>query len=549
LAVEALDRVGPEDDVTVWLAKEAPTVALSPTTGHEVARRVLDAARPTLEDPSLLGTLELARRAVDLADQPATLLVITDAPGAASLPRLEANELLVAVDQGSRPSDAASDRVENYRWDPSEPIGSAEVVVVHREGEPRPRRVVVEVDGEEVGAAPVTPSITGPERLVVAVPNDLEGVLVARLTPPDAFPENDVSGLVVRRPRPLRVVVTAPDAGPSPFLLEALGVLDGLVDREATLVTTPDAPASVLAVADVVIAEGALPGALPEATPLLAFSEALGESVPWPAVWESGPAGEEHPVLRGVDLAPLRIDRAAVRSAGAGETRLVDSAAGALAFASEARDDRARRVLLGFRPDASTLPLEAAFPLLVRNALRWLRGGPPLPGALRAGDPLPARRATAQWADRAPRTEAGELLLPLAPEDEPTVARVPRPSLGRSRLLAVATPAGTGEAYVRWDRPETVRLGFDGDLAFAKGIEALPDRRGARDTRERWAPRLAGLAALLLVLGALLLPLGRRAKRRRRPAQAPPPAGRPAIPVGSLTLDMPLPEAVRDSVR
>jgi hypothetical protein len=82
---DAVTRLAGDDDVTVWLADGGSSVLVAPTSDRDRIARGLAAARPTLARQSLVETLALARRALDLRGAPATLLAVTDAPGAVAL--------------------------------------------------------------------------------------------------------------------------------------------------------------------------------------------------------------------------------------------------------------------------------------------------------------------------------------------------------------------------------------------------------------------------------------------------------------------------------
>src|SRR6185436_15575737 len=119
-----------------------------------------------------------------------------------------------------------------------------------------------------------------------------------------------------------------------------------------------------------------------------------------------------------------------------------------------------RRVTFGFRPDASTLPLEAAFPLLVRNALRWLARPSNAPRYVVAGEPWP----------------------------DGDGAVVPYPAPGGPYTMKSPTGAMTA---VRWIPPKGFRLSPATPTSFpsaASVVGSLADRSADRDTRKRHAP-------------------------------------------------------------
>jgi hypothetical protein len=269
-------------------------------------------------------------------------------------------------------------------------------------------------------------------------------------------------------------------ASPSPFLVEALRAMPDVVDLDRTVLARPDAEPAAFAEVDVVVADGVEP---PEGRPALVFA-APGRVVERPLLWGVG----RHPVLEGADLAPLRIERAALLSPAEGETAIVASASGAVGVAGER--DGVRRVTLGFAPDASTLPLEAAFPVLVRNALAWVAAPARAPRFVVAGEPVPG--------------------------GDGEVVALPQPAGPRALWL----PGGAVTA-VRWKRPQEFRLSRGETAAGPSAMEAiaaLPDRR-AQAPQRRYAPWLAAAGSGLLVVGAMFL---RRAPHAAQSAAPPP---------------------------
>ncbi len=86
-----------------------------------------------------------------------------------------------------------------------------------------------------------------------------------------------------------------------------------------------------------------------------------------------------HPVMRFVDMRPLRV-RSTVRAQSAAWGQiLVDGRRGPLIIAGEANDSRV--VSVGFNLADSDLPLRAAFPLFLSNSIAWLTEGS-TPGTL-----------------------------------------------------------------------------------------------------------------------------------------------------------------------
>jgi hypothetical protein len=466
----AIGRLGRQDEVCVWLATPSPRVIVEPTADHAAALAALDAgAAATLEPRALATATRLAARAAPgVSHRAASVLVLTDAPGAEALresgppPR----EVRVGVADAERaPRNAGIVAFDLDRAD----AGRFAVGVATTDGDPSPRTLVLRRGDAEVARAEVPFGADG--AAVAKLPAGAfasGGLAQVSLEPGDDFTEDDVARIVLPQAKPLAVAVVA-DV-PSPFLVEALRAMPEVADPARTTLVKPGAPWSAFSSADVVVAEAA---AAPDGRPSLSFGVG-GRVVDRPLLWSVG----THPVTAGVDLSPLRIESASLLEPAPGETTIVGSASGAVGVAGT--DRGVRRVRLGFRPESSTLPLEAAFPLLVRNALRWLASPPSAARYVVAGEPMPGG--------------GGALVTypqPGGPYD-------------------VTLPSGAPSA-VRWAAPPGFRLGAEpGDaVSPAAAATALPDRSGVADTRRRLAPFLAAIGAAALLAGAALLASGR----------------------------------------
>ena len=97
----------------------------------------------------------------------------------------------------------------------------------------------------------------------------------------------------------------------------------------------------------------------------------------------------EHPLLRFVDLAELRIEEALALQPQAGTQSLVDGDGYSLMSLIE--QPALRIVTLGFDLMQSDLPLRVAFPVFIHNLLQWVNpdAGGSTSGMVRAGTPYP----------------------------------------------------------------------------------------------------------------------------------------------------------------
>ncbi len=175
---------------------------------------------------------------------------------------------------------------------------------------------------------------------------------------------DDTAYAVVPSLRPPLVLIAAPESK-SPFLASALLSLGKALDPESGIV----APGKEKG-ADLVVFDGCAPSGDPC---VVIGAPGAAAEVENPAVtaWAA-----DHPLLRGLDLSRLRVARARPLPRDPAATVLIDSAAGPLAAAT------ADRVTLAFALEDSNLPLLAAFPLFVRNAVEALSRERPLPPAV-----------------------------------------------------------------------------------------------------------------------------------------------------------------------
>jgi hypothetical protein len=202
----------------------------------------------------------------------------------------------------------------------------------------------------------------------------------------------------------------------------------------------------------------------------------------------------EHPVTAGVDAAEVQVLGAVPAALPEGVQALLSVPGGGAVAAAGERNGR-RFVWIGLDPENSTLPVTGAFPLMIRNALRWFASlrSAPLPPAVDLLEPVrPA------------------VLLPRGLR----AVEVLGPEEGAREMVEVAggsfefTPAGALEGEVR------VRIGAAEHRTRVNAVlpgetEAVPpdeepaegpDRSGLRDTEEHlWVWFAAAAAAFLLL--------------------------------------------------
>lgn len=505
LLPRVLARASAADETLLWVVGSRPELRVLPAPVEEAAFDQLDDLGQAPAEGSLRRAVKLALSERDGLDVPEErhLVVLTDADGVERLTGLPTDGASVSVVRvgPALPSNAAV-TVERERE------GELEVRVRATDGAPGARRVLVTFRPELGAARRLTEQLVEPrggadEVLTLPAPTE-PGVVWAELQPSDSFTEDDADALALADRRPVAVVLVAAE-GASPFLVEALRAMPDVVDPARARLAGSEVPRAVLDAADLVVVDGTPPAYVPADLPRLDFRARGGEEVVDPLLWSVG----THPVLEGVDLSPLRLERAVLLVPAEDEQPLIATAEGTVATVGRGTEGGARRIRLGFRPDATTLPLEAAYPVLLRNAVEWLVQRPPAVERLRSGEPLwavadrsgdlEAVRFVVRGAE--PRLlESGGERLPLVPEKP----------FGGPLDVGLGPPGREVPSVWTWAPPADFSLGRDTTPdrhAPDRVLEALPDRSGPRRTSREYGHWAALAAAALLVVGALL---GRR---------------------------------------
>jgi hypothetical protein len=384
------------------------------------------------------------------------------------------------------------------------PTAAVEARVRDESGGAR-RALVVSVGGEERLRVDPVPFEDGEARVTAEVAVPREGAwLTVALEGPDAFPRNDAAEAwlaPVQRPS----VLVVHGGRVRPYTWAVLDALGEDVDLAASgVVLAADLPRADLL--DVVLVDGVAlppgsvrPGAWVFLAPLagdLPFdvSAPLAE----PLVWRSEP---EHPLVADLDLGSAFVPRAYPVS-GEGVVSLAEADGNAV-LAEGARGG-ARYVVLGLDPEGSDLPVRAALPLLLRNAIRRLAAEPSTPFRpfYRPGEPL--RPSVPLPGGPGAVVAFGEREVPAHLDPEGAAFPVPE---GPGARVEVRT---TGEGGFR------ARTAF-ADLDPARSVRPVreeaplpPPWRAPAQGEDPWRARLLVGALLLLLLDLALLARGAR---------------------------------------
>ena len=276
------------------------------------------------------------------------------------------------------------------------------------------------VDLVDIGEGPVTASV---------------------LAERDGFAADNTAADLIPRRRRVLVALVARGRGPLHTALTA--------EPRFELIELPaDASdAGALRGADVAVYDGIAP-AVPPPVPALVLGPArsgvtvagrvrLGPMLDSPAI---AAATSSHPILRGVTWTDVRVHRAAKVDTADGEVTLplMLTADGASLLSAI---ERPRLVVAGFGVTDTDLPLQPSFPIVVRNAVRWLAGDATIVRAATGPVVLPAGSARVHSANGTPVATRSRL--------GTTVFDAPRPGVyfaevdGERQAIVVNRPGGS----------------------------------------------------------------------------------------------------------
>jgi hypothetical protein len=241
-------------------------------------------------------------------------------------------------------------------------------------GGPRTVPLVVTAGGKPVLRREVPIGGTGPVSVSVPWEGPTAGRVTARIEAADALAADDTAYAVFAPAKSLRVLLVGRSDG---FLEAALSRFPGVLLRRVDAVDPIDG-ARELEGYDLAVFDGGNPppvergnvlvfGVVPPGLPI----EARGVvTAPRFVSWD-----RNHPLLESLALGPVVIERALQAVTGAG-VKVIARSRDAPLIATWEREDL-RVLFVAFQPSQSQsdLPLRAAFPLFVANALSWFRPG------------------------------------------------------------------------------------------------------------------------------------------------------------------------------
>jgi hypothetical protein len=467
-AMELVRGAGSRERIMVVRAAAEPRVEVAFTAQRG---RLLDAIRAVEPTEEPLALTEALATAVTLAagDPDGRVVFFTD--GAVDVPpALPAGTLELSL--VGEPVDNMAVTGFRFRREPGS-ASSYQVLVSVRNfsSAARLNRVELSVDGQVVGSQLVNVAAGKEQQMFFRWSGSFFSSAVAALEVGDEFPLDDRAFAVLSEAPEVRVLLVSP----GDFFLESLL---GLLPHLKVVV----APAYYEGDFDLVLFDRVAPeGQLPNRSVLMAVGSPTDDRLaPVVTGWD-----QSHPVMQGVDPSGLTILRSALPEPPPRARTLISSDQGPLAYTVDGSEGR--HIFLGFHPASSDLPLRAAFPVLMINALNWLYEG--------------------QIGAHVREVQSGEPITIAVDSDE---AAVRRPD---GSLDIVPVPAGR-LVYRRTDlvglytveRPEAgrfavnLRSDMESDLSPRLGVES-----GEAESAGPSGSRLVLLQRLLIGLGLVLL--------------------------------------------
>ena len=385
LALTELEALQVHQEVMLLEAASRPRLIVPFTKDHGAVATAIKAIQPIDE----VGVMEIAVKfAAELARNGprCEVVLFTDAAFDAGVtgPQPDSIGSLRRHVVGSSPDNVGITLLEVRKNHADQSQYETFVSVTNYGREAKAFALTVTLDNTPLYQQTMTLAVGAQRDIVFPFDIDRGGILTVKINPEDHLSIDDVAWSVI----------------PGHTQLNVLLVTTGNWHLEQTLkaypkvqlqIITPVQFAAGVPDSDVVILDRFAPDLLRSGRYLLLNTvsantplEPVGE-INWPMVVASQP---DHPVMRYLELTDVAIEQALrVRVSGLGET-LLEANETPLIFAWEEAGVRA--LFVGFDFTRSSMPMQAAMPLFVGNALDWLQPTQPNKSGqqLKAGQPL-----------------------------------------------------------------------------------------------------------------------------------------------------------------
>lgn len=341
----------------------------TPATPFETNRVVLDQAiqesRPGASALNLEQAIQFAQRAQKLQAQRAGEIVFA---GAGRVPEDEAtlatpaNFRVLAVN--STQENVGLKKIGLRRSLKNSDAWDIFVAVKNYGARPHDILLALQFGGAPAGSKAMTLKPGAEEQATFTYKTRVAGVLEARISPHDSFPQDDRAVIELPPQRPLNVTIYS--AQP-----QALRALFGSNPQVQATFADP-AKYVANANADVVVLDRFAPPARPKADSIWIEPPAAGSPIPVRETrkgvklerWRTDSA-----LGAGLRTKDLQLESAEIFAPAQGDIAVAETGDGALIVA---RGGSPKIVAIGFQPVASSMKYELATPLLTANILRWM---------------------------------------------------------------------------------------------------------------------------------------------------------------------------------
>lgn len=492
-----ISDLGAGNQMTLILAGPTPTVLAPATADRSLLRQAVAAAQPAPAGTDWAAALALAAGAAQGA-RDARIVIVSDGGLPNDLPPLPAETVYIPI--GSSAENLAISALATR----DTPDGPQLFASVTNHGTLNQEALFSLSLGETLfDSRRISIPAGQTTNLTWTLPNTLASPITARLSDQsqDNLPLDDVAWAVHEGGVSNRALLVTPG---NLFLEQIYSVLPGIEAFKAppdTDLTAPDATPFDLYVFDSVPLPDPLPAGdlliinpQPGSNPASTASSLLAVTGTFSQTTLTGLA--DSPLLQFVDWGGVHVQQAQNVSAPWAQA-IVSAAGGPLLLAGERGGQRI--AILTFQLQASDLPLQIAFPVLMANITSWLSPGRAfdIPASLQSGDPVsmtPGASTTSVLVDKPDGTtwsaEVGE--------EQIIFSETGQPGLYTVRLRDADGDVPAGQFAVNLFAPAesairpapAIRLGQQ---------ELTQDNQADIGQRELW-PWLLALAILVLVI-------------------------------------------------
>jgi hypothetical protein len=509
LALARVDQLPENGQATVIATAGQARVVLAASNDRNAIRRAITGLQPTAGPTDLREALTLAA-ALAAADAGAEIRIYSDGrfpDPRADLPTVAGRVVFTPVGQRGENQGIVALALRRD-------VGTVSLFaqVINQSDAEVSRRLDIELDGEAWAGRTLTlPPGETQQVLLDDVPLAAQ-VVHARLAGSDDLQADDDAWTVNRLadPAPVLMVTTS-----NRFLQNALVLLPNVTLEKSRPETYAPSPTATLTVFDRFVPTGTLPTgnllflAPPRSTDLFQVTGVLTAPAPLlggvAAAGGSAVPAASDPLLRFVDLSDLHIAAAQqVLLPDWGHTVLDSDAGGPLIIAGETGGRKV--VIVTFDLHDSDLPIQVAFPLLMRNLVGYLLPEPAggLPASVSAGSAVPLVPDATAAITRItvePPPGAGPLATFAVDAAHPTASYADTAALG---LYIVSQWAGDQEVHregfaVNLFNPDESRTAPRANPPLPVG-RPTPEGTVAEPGRVEWWPWLAAAALAVLLV-------------------------------------------------